>query len=509
MNKHTAVELAVKNTFFLYISNFIVQMIGMVVSIYIIRVLTVEDYGLYVFILGSMMFIHMFSTSSPSTVIARFVPEFIEIKAYRLIQKTYLISLLIVLFTLALFSVAFFFFRGWAESFFKLPGLEKYTFYIIYFVFGYISLMLGRTYNATFLLLRLSSFIHISAAIVRLILYFIFWNRINLTIVLMIESTTYSIDGMFQLAIPYFHIRRKMNDNVETRIPNLRKRMLKYASLSFFNEIGAGMINKSTNNYIISAISNPFYVGQYGFANKLNDIFMKLFPLNQIASILRPIFIRKYTSSNENSDILNRMFVFLYKFLFFILAPMCFLFITVSDIVIINIFDPKYIDTILITNAIFMFALFNSFQIPLGYVVQAIEHLEINLMSKIFFIYNIFGSILMMKMMGLIGVVIILGTSILFKNLFILIALRKHIKLSFPWVSIGRTVTVTLVIFIINMIFRGIFPGLNPFVTLALIVIMDIPLYLIGIKLYSPFENDEREMVNMFFRKIKAGFIKL
>lgn len=508
MNKNTAVGLAVKNTFFLYVSNFIVQIIGFFISVYIIKVLSVQDYGVYSFVLGSMMFIHMFSTSSPSTVIARFVPEFIEYRSYRLILKVYLMSLCTVILTLLVFALFMEFSSSWIEKFFKLPGFSGYTHYIIFFIFGYITLMLGRTYNSTFLLQKVSAAVHISASVIRLLMYIYFWSKLNLRIVLFVESITYSVEGLFQLAIPYFIIRSKMHLNEERHYPLLRRRIMKYGILSFFNEIGAGMLNRSTNNYIISAMSDAAMLGQYGFANKVNDVFIRLFPLNQIAGILRPIFIRKYTAAKDRHIMLNRMFVFLYKFLFFILAPICLYFVSVSDIIIADIFDPKYLDSLLITNLIFMFTLFNAFQLPLGYVVQSIEKLEINLYSKVFFIYNIVGSILVMRISGLTGVVIVLGTSILFKNLFILFGIRKYIKLSFPGESLLRIFLGAVLIAAVNIVLRNYFK-INAYAELVLLALIDIPLYFGLARVYSPFKSDEREVINIFMNKIKLGFVRL
>jgi len=292
------------------------------------------------------------------------------------------------------------------------------------------------------------------------------------------------------------------------KLKNLRARVVKYGVLSFFNEMGAGMISKASSYYVISAMADSYKLGQYSFAYKMNDIFMKIFPIDQISNVLKPIFFRKYVSSNEQGAVLNKMYVFLYKFLLWLLVPLCFYFISVSDIIIVNIFDPKYLNAAVITNIIFMFILFNAFQMPLGYVVLSMERLEINLISKVFLIYNILGSIFIIKHFGLIGVAVILGSSILFKNLSILIMLRRYIKLSFPLGAILKLLLGGMLILIFNIYFKRT-PGLNPYIFLTLSFAICMACYYFTTRALNPFSADEKEIVNMIFVKMKMGFLKI
>lgn len=508
MKKETAVDYAVKNTFFLYLSNLIIEVVNLFISIYIIRKLSVETYGFYNFILGSMLFIQILTISSIVTIIVRFVPEMIENGSFRLLRKMTYLTYAAVAASIVLVSVCFLVFKANLGDFFKLPHLADYYKYIIFYMFTYIFLLLSKTYLSASLLQKEVTFANIVTSFIRIAVYLLFFKRINLYIIFSIESSVNLLNSVLMMNVYFDYLRKNAKNDTGKAIKNLKNRVVKYGLLSFFNEMGAGMISKASSYYVISAMSNAYLLGQYSFAYKINDIFMKIFPVEQISSVLRPIFFRKYVSSQDKSATLNKMYVFLYKFLLWILAPLCLYFISVSDIVIVNIFDPKYSDAYMITNIIFTFILFNAFQIPLSYVVLSMEHLEINLMSKIFLIYNIVGSILIIKHFGLIGVAFILGSSILFKNLFILIALRKYIKLSFPAASILRIMFAAMLPVPLNILAKNTM-HIHPYIYLAETFILSISIFFIASKLINPFDSDEKEIVNMILKKMRVGFIKV
>ena len=508
MKKKTAVDYAVKNTFFLYVGNLVIEVVNLFISIYIIRKLSVETFGLYSFILGSMLFVQIFTISSISTIINRFVPEFTEKRRFLLFKKLFGYSYLIVFSCLAVISILIYVFAGRFALFFKLADLPRYRVEIILYMITYIMLLLSRAVTSSTMLQKESALSNITASIMRIAIYFVFLQKINLSIIFLIEFAVNGFNAVTQSMVIVRHLaKNKMNESKE-KIENLRQRILRYGFLSFLNEMGAGMINKASSYYVISAMSNSFLLGQYSFAYKINDIFMKVFPLAQISNVLKPIFFRKYISKPDDMSILNEMYVFLYKFLYWILAFFCFYFLAVSDIIVINVFDPKYADSITITNIIFMFTLFNAFQIPLGFVVLSLEKLEINLFSKVFFIYNILGSIYAMKSFGIIGVSVILGTSILFKNLFIFYGIRSKIKLATPFSSLFKSSVIGMGVFCAVFYFKHLI-ALNPYVFLTFSFVVSAILYFILTKAIMPFNDKERDVVNLITDKIKLRFLRL
>ena len=508
MKKSTAVDYAVKNTFFLYVGNLVIEAVNFFISIYIIRKLSVETFGLYSFIIGSMLFVQIFTISSISTIVNRFIPEFTEKRRFSLFKKLFYYSYLIVFACLAVISVLIYLFSDKFGVFFKLADFGSYRTEIILYMVTYIFLLLSRAVTSSTLLQKESAVSNITASVLRILVYGFFLSKINLSMILMIECVVNGFNAVTQSLVIVKHLsENKMNESKE-KIDNVKGRIMRYGFLSFLNEMGAGMINKATSYYVISAMSNSFLLGQYSFAYKINDIFMKIFPLTQISNVLKPIFFRKYINKPNDMEILNEMYVFLYKFLYWILAFFCFYFIAVSDLIIINIFDPKYADSITITNIIFMFTLFNAFQIPLGFVVLSLEKLEINLYSKIFFIYNIIGSIFAMKWFGIIGVAFILGTSILFKNLFILFGIRGAVKLSFPAGSLLKSSIISSIVFIVIFSAKH-FIHMNPYLFLVFTAVSSAVIYYFLTKVIMPFNNKEREVINMIIEKTKIKFIRL
>ncbi|MDI6700052.1 MAG: oligosaccharide flippase family protein [bacterium] len=513
MKKEIAVEYAVKNTIFLYIGNFFVSISNFLISIYIIRKLSIEEFGLYSFVLGSFFFVQIFSLSSISTILNRFVPELIERKRFSILKNLLNYSFLIVFISLIFIALLFNIFSKEFSTFFKLPDMVSYQGEITIFLFGYIVLLYVRSLSSSTLLQKETAIMNITASILRVLVYGIFIFNINLKKIFLIESLT-SFFNAFQI---YFlvilkFIKRNLNNESKDKIENLKKRIVRYGVLSFFNEVGAGMISKSTSYYVISSMSNPVELGKYSFAYKINDLFMKIFPIDQIANVLKPIFFMKYVSKPDDKEYLNRMYIFLYKFFFWVFAFLCFYFISVSDLVIRFVFDPKYIDSKRITDIIFLFTLFNSFQIPLSFVVLSLERLEINLISKISLFFNVVGSIVVIKYFGIIGVAVILGTSILMKNLIIVVLLRKYVKLSFPFVSLLKTTSISLILFFVITVVKNLFvfnKNITAYSFIVVTFILGIFLYYILTKIVNPFDNDEKDIVNSMFKKVKLSFIRL
>ena len=326
MKKSTAVDYAIKNTFFLYIGNLIIEAVNFLISIYIIRKLTVETFGLYSFILGSMLFVQIFTISSISTIVNRFIPEFIEKKRFSLFSRLFYYSYPIVFVCLAIISVLLFFYSEKFGRFFNLLDFAKYKIEIILYMISYIILLLSRAVTSSTLLQKESAVSNIASSVVRIVLYGFFLSRINLSLIFIIEFIVNAFNAFTQsFIIVKYLAKNKINESKE-KIINLKKRIIRYGFLSFLNEMGAGMISKATSYYIISAMSGSFLLGQYSFAYKVNDIFMKIFPIYQISNVLKPIFFRKYINKPNDMAVLNDMYVFLYKFLYWILAFFLFLF---------------------------------------------------------------------------------------------------------------------------------------------------------------------------------------
>ncbi len=513
MKKEIAIEYAVKNTLFLYIGNLFVSLANLIISIYIIRKLSISEFGLYSFILGSFFFVQIFSLSSISTILNRFIPELVEKQRYIIFKRLLEYSFIIVFISLLLISLIFVLFSKSFSTFFNLPDILLYKNQIIFFLFGHILLLYVRAISSSTLLQKETALMNIIASIFRVSVYGIFIFNINLKKIFLIESFT----SLFNASIIYIFvilkfIKNNLKNESKNKIENFRKRIIRYGLLSFFNEVGAGMISKATSYYVISSMSNSVELGKYSFAYKINDLFMKIFPIDQIANVLKPIFFMKYVDRKDDLEYINRMYVFLYKFFFWVFAFLCFYFISVSDLVIRFVFDPKYIDSKKITDVIFMFTLFNSFQVPLGFVVLSLEKLEINLISKISLILNILGSIMVIKYFGILGVAFILGFSILLKNLIILFLLRKNIVLSFPFKSLFRTIIISLSLFSLVSLAKSIFifdSALKAYIFILLSSSAGVFIYFILSKLIQPFEIEEKNIINQMFKKIRLSFVKL
>jgi len=145
----------------------------------------------------------------------------------------------------------------------------------------------------------------------------------------------------------------------------------------------------------------------------------------------------------------------------------------------------------------------SSFQFPLGLVVQAVERVEINLFSKIFSVYNIVGDILVVKRYGVVGVAVVTGTAILFKNLFIYMMARKHVKFSVDLGSLAKIAINSIIMAVIVYSMKGMIKNIYYF---GVVVVMGAMIYFAISFFNKSFFAQEREIINKIISKPLFNF---
>jgi len=288
--------------------------------------------------------------------------------------------------------------------------------------------------------------------------------------------------------------RRGFSRNIKTagKIEINTKRLVRYGGFSYFNEMGAKILDVSSDLIIISAFLGPASAGIYALANRVMSLISRMMPHRIFREVIRPAFFTKYIRDNNRKELEN-MVNMLTKFIAFFFIPVMVAVWVLGEKIIIHIFDPKYINSLNILWIAAAFTALNSVQFPLGMVTQAIERPEINLYSKVFSIYNIIADILVIKYFGIVGVAVVTGSAILFKNIFIYRYTQRYVSFSIDLKPLGRIILNALVMGVLLMGLKGFAVNILSLIVVSLIGGIS---YLLISFLNKSFSVKERETIN-------------
>ncbi len=485
-----------KNIFYMAGGKLVVPVIGFLITIYIIRKLSVNEYGIYNILFALMGYIGLFSSFGLPSVFQRYIPEFNEQKQIsnlkRLVNKGSILRILLS----ASFVLLVIIFSN------KVGSLLKISNWLGYFKIFSLGIIFSLEANLLNIVLT-SLFLH---------KYFVIYNSIYVfirTIILfLLLKLGFGLNGLLLgevicyglLMIMFFFLYKrwaqfnKGNNNDEV-FP--LKRVARYGGFSFFNEVGAQILSVSTDFFIISIFLGPLAVGIYAFANRIMQMLSIWMPHNLLREVIRPAFFIRYTQE-KSVKTLERMFNLLTKFSAFFLFPLMVGIFILGDKLIIYIFDPKYISSLKVLWIVALFNAINCFMFPVGLILQSIEKVQINLFSKIFALYNIIGDLLVINNFGVIGIALVTATAVLFKNLFCLLFAHKYTGLAVDFKNIGVIGLNSLLMGILLYPFRKIIVNIISFI---LVIVIGAIIYLIFAYFNKAFSENERKLLNKILPK--------
>lgn len=203
-----------------------------------------------------------------------------------------------------------------------------------------------------------------------------------------------------------------------------RRRLVRYGMFNNFNDAGTLFLDSRIDNFFIAAFMNPVAVGIYSFYVRLNEMALNVLPGRLFDNIIQPMFFAvKPADANERlpqyfSFLVNANLVFLWPVFAFSLAYHAEL--------VRAVFGGKFVEQSWLLPLIIGFAMANSFSTPVSLVAQYEEKPHIQLLSKIFAIYNVIAMVVLIPYLGIYGAAIAIGTASLLKNSFIWWYVRRH-----------------------------------------------------------------------------------
>jgi O-antigen/teichoic acid export membrane protein len=483
-------KILIKNTFWIYLSKIITQIFALIINVYVILKLDVNIYGEFNFVLQTVIIISMFSLGSVNSVFNRYIPEFVNNIDYQrieqLIKAGFFISscIFIVLFIL-IFSL-----EKQFVSFFNLNDFEsiKVSFFILIITFFAKSLS-DNTAKALLLHKQVAK-ITILSSLFKSILYILLLNILNIELIIYIEILVMLIIGLSELTIISLFLKKSSKEAYINKAitPFNWKRVRKYGLFSSLNEIGAGIVGKTSDYFIVGALSNTYLLGLYAFAYRHFEYAFKLLPIKDVLTIIRPIFIQKFSNTENGNREFSLYFNLLVKILLPIYAFPFFLAIVFGKQVIELFYKDEYLATYKLIIIMLSGNIITAIFYPTTLTMVLKEKMNLSLISKSIVFFSIFAGIWSMKQFGLIGVVSVTVMGDFLRNLFIYILLNRKFKLPYNFKNYWKYV---LAFVIPSTIFFFFTKSVDSPILLIILFILFFVSYLIFILLLNPFVQEE------------------
>jgi O-antigen/teichoic acid export membrane protein len=486
-------KVLVANTMWVYVGKLASQLLALVASVWVLRKLSVDVYGVFTFLLGLFSLFQLFILSPIKDAMNRFIPELSMHGNYaslrRVIVKSFIISILLTLVMLGVLYVL----KLQVASFFNIQDFPLYYNEFFWYVIAFAVKSTIEVYFTSLLLHKHSSLYNIFSFLARAILYLVFINELTIPLLLWIETI---VSVVFVLLCVMIVIRKySVIRSLESKAyegPQLTRRMMRYCGFSMLNELGAGVIGKTSDYYIISAMSNAYSVGLYGFALKVYDLCFKVLPVREFETVLRPLFFQRFSDGASEQDV-NRVYNFIVKMLLPVFIAPFTLFLVFGQGIINIVFDPKYIDAYWVTCISLLSNVFAGFFYPLPFVIQLKEKVEISLISKVVVVLSLVLGVLFMKFYGIIGVAIATLLGVLFKNLLMMVLSRKLIRITHDNKIFTHYAMQTFILVALFMPFQSLY---NSVAGLVIGVSLFVVVYAFLIIVIHPLDTTDFESLN-------------
>lgn len=482
------------------------QLFGLLSIVLVVNKLPVDIFGTYNLLISSFVVFQIFALSSVQNVYNRYIPELAQKNEYKKLSQLlkYSFAFSATLFTLLIVILVFF--KEQFSTYFNVPDFNKYLVAFVIFSYSYFLQLIIDTTLKAFLLHKKVAYITILNAALRVIAYIILYKSLNVNKLLIIEA---ALSGFFivQGGIIYLkYITQHLKSNQQNKKANTNfKREIKYGLFSLVNELGVGIVGKTSDYFIVAALSSPLQVGLYAFAHKLFDIVFKVIPFKDIQSVVRPIFFKKYSEDYELHEFM-KIYVLMIKILLPIYTiPVLFFYVFGKNIIVL-FFNTNFIDAYWVTVVMLSSNILLAFFFPLTLTAQLKERMDVLLYSKIIAVFSIIAGVLGMKYFGIVGVALASFFGGVFNNLFIWIGMRKYPEVHY---NIGKLWRIVF-LFIASVPFALLKLVQLNFATFILASLCYFIIIMITMANVDFYNNQEKEIIlNMLTKKQKHTLIHL
>ncbi len=495
------IEKTRKSAYFTLPTQLITRVLGVVYVVLLARALSVEEYGVYNFVVGALLVLGFFSNFGLASSLQRFLPEYSKLNKNNLLIKTIcfahyfrtILGLIVLVISILLFD-------SWSAQF----GIEERKTEFILFTVGAFFF-----FQIEYLQIELNAlFMHWASSIAQVLYSFlkfilvsiVFYYGLGLKEILVAEAFAYLIGMLFAIYALIFHViipakrKRELNNN-----DNLEyKRLLRYSGYNAMVIPGNIMFSHSMDFFVIAAMANPYDLGLYALASRVSKMITSIMPQNILQSVIRPAFYHHYFSVEDKNKELEKMLNSLVRLISAFLFPTVALVLITAVPLITIIFGAEYKAAVSVFMVLVVFMLFTALEFPSDMVLQAIEKVQARLYAQIFAVYNVVAAIILMNMYGIIGVAIATGTALMFKCLFFYYMANYYTGIKIDLASLFKIAINTAVsaLAAYTVIYFG-----ETLIYFLLSLLVGSVVYILMTYLNNFMNNNEKALVNSFVKR--------
>ena len=500
---HTLKKFA-ENIGWLFLGTIISNIISLSITIFLIRKLPINEFGIYSLFFGSLSVFAMFSINGILVSLTRFSPELIQ-KNYFTFHKSIVIRLFLMsLFMTCVFVIIIFIYKDAIGNLLRIPNFSLYYSIFIINIFIYLEFTVSQNILIPLFEQKFLSIINVIGIIVRGCLYWLLFSKISIDLIFIIEAAGLGVSTVPSLIYAYNKLS-KLTDNSDIITPanekkEYKRRIYRFALLSTASEMGEGGFSQISDYYFVSAFLGPFAMGLYAFPYKIISSIFNWIPIGRINELMRPYFINKYYEKKEDNSYLNETFNFLVKVFILLYGIIIISILSYQKIINIYVFKSKYIETQLLLTVILMFVLIRAFTFSIYMIIELKEKVEHSLYAQSFAIFNVFAVIFVLRYTGwgLIGVAFATGLSNLLRNIYMYLVMKRNTKVK---LSFSNFISTFSIIFLVG---AGMYlSSLTNIILIQIIlpVIVGAVSFPIFYKIIRPFSvNEEMILSNIIYR---------
>lgn len=488
--KEHFVKKGIEGGIYNYLGKFGLSLFNFLILVYIIRKLSVTDFGIYNLLNNILTLGLIFSSFGLPQTIERFIPEFRSKNDSNKIKNLFNTSIFLRLCLGIVFLLIINIFRNELSSIFGFSEelIKLIPFFSLIILVHVENQLLGDSFLLANLMHKYWNVVRICYAGIKFCLFFLILNR-GLGLYWIVIAWTLS---EIILLILYLF---KTSPWISLKMINFsifKKRILWFMSISFLIVIGNITRQITVDNLLISRFLGIKQVGLYSFIFGLPLILLEWSPARNFKNLFLPIFTRKYAQTDDKRT-LERMFTFYNKVIFFLTLPMFSGVAILSKPIIQIIFDSSYLEVNYLLRIALIFVFMRAFIYPYEVILRITEKISIMLWATFFTVYNILLGVTLIPVLGLTGAIIASGTTGIFILAYYKIKVSRFIRTDYPFRAFMKILA--------NTVLMGIFLlAVKSYAThlwsLSIIMFLGALVFLAASHMNKCFSTEESHIIN-------------
>jgi O-antigen/teichoic acid export membrane protein len=479
-----------------YLSSIISAVFNFLISVYVIKKLSVDEFGIYNFMLSVVLLAQVVTSLGLPQILQRYLPEYREKKINYFQKRILSISLLVRFFAGFIFVSIFLMSNNWVITVFNLPIFARNLIFLLSLIIllNLESQLLGDSALVALFENRYWNFSKMTYSGFKFMLFFLFLSMgYGIKGIVLAWLIAEGILFLLFFVRSYTLIFSLPSEKEEIHALPVR-RFFNFGGVLFLSQVALFFRDKAADIFILSYFLGVYAVGLYSFAYGIPLMLMNFSPGSLLRGVTTPFLVYRYTKSN-NKEELSYFFQLLNKIIFFTMIPIFVILIIFADKVIMYIFHPDYLKV----KSLFMlsigFMLVQQFAYAYIPIIYTLEKTRIILVGSLTAIYNLLMDLILIPSLGIVGAILATGSAGVLLLIYYSFSFRKKdiVILSYPWNAFLKSCcNIAITALIIFPVKEMIHSSLS----LLIVLFIAIFIYLVVSYFNKAFNDNDRQIIN-------------